>query len=40
MSIFQNPPECKTPVYGMFDGDLPVHAPMPHVVYRHWMERV
>ena len=28
------------PVYCMFRHDLPVHAPMPHVVYRHLMRRV
>ena len=40
ISIFHNPSERKTLVYCMFDGDLPVYAPMPHIVYRHSMKWV
>ena len=40
MSIRQNTSEPKAPVYRMFRRNLLVHAPMPHVVYRHLMERV
>ena len=40
ISICRNAPEPMAPVYRMFSHDLPVHAPMPHVVYRHSMNRI
>ena len=40
ISIRRNASEPMAPVYRMFRHDLPVHAPMPHVVYRHSMNRV
>ena len=40
VTIYRNAPEPAAPVYRLFRCDLPVHAPMPHMVYRHSMNRV